>query len=163
MSLWVLVSAFITGSFPSRTASAAQVLLAKTKIHSNRSGKVPAIDQVRHLREVRDEMEKKVYFRKTKTTSSPSGAAQRSLFCPLGRFLGASPQVQNEALDIIMGCGQKSADHQPERQPPQRTLLPPAGVEAAVTLFTVSPGRGRSPPHVSCQTFVSLVFYSSVG
>lgn len=56
MSLWVLVSTFKTGTFPSGTASTAQVLLAKPKIHSNRSSKVPAIDQVRHLREVEDEL-----------------------------------------------------------------------------------------------------------
>lgn len=75
--------------------------------------------------------------------SSPSGAAQPSLFCPLSRFLGASPQVQNGALDIIMGCGQTSADHQPEWQ---GALLPPAGVEAAVTLLRVSQSPwGRSP------------------
>lgn len=48
-----------------------------------------------------------------------------------------------------MGRGQNSADHQPERQPPQGTLLPPAGVEAAVTLFTVSPGRGGGAHHTS--------------
>lgn len=57
MSLWVLVSAFKTGTFPSGRASTAQVqLLAEPKIHSNRSSKVPVIDQVRHLREAEDEL-----------------------------------------------------------------------------------------------------------
>lgn len=56
MSLLVFVSAFKTGTFPGGRASTAQVLLAKPKIHSNRSSKVPAIEQARHLREVEDEL-----------------------------------------------------------------------------------------------------------
>lgn len=49
--------------------------------------------------------ERFILEKQKKTMSSPRGAAQPSLFCPLSRFLGASPQVQNEAPDSIMAVG----------------------------------------------------------
>lgn len=118
---------------------------------------------------------KRFILEKQKTVSSPKRSRSGLVILPPGPLPRSEPTGPERSPDIIMACPLQwaapsakqptaaiQADHQPEWQPLQGVLLPPAGVEAAATLKgQPAPRKGAEPATQSPNVcFFDVLFIS---